>query len=390
MSASMRFAVFLAIALAVWLVQHIYVGWRLWPLPAIASAVGHRAMVAVLVAGFLSYPLGRILYAAGWHAAGRALEYAGAVWMGTLFLLFASLLFVDVVTLGGFVLRPWVGALRTAAVALSVVAAAAGLISARLGPRVVRLEVPMATLPQAADGLTIAHLSDVHLGTILGPSFLERLIGRTRALEPDLVVITGDLVDGDAGVVEEMVPQMRELRAPKGVFAVLGNHEFYAGRDRSRALLEGAGFSVLDNASEELVPGLFLAGVPDARGSAQTGPAEADLEAALAGVGEDAAVVLLQHAPEAEARAAAAGVGLMLNGHTHGGQLWPFHYFVQRVYPHLAGVYRVNGMTQVVSRGSGQWGPPMRFLAPSEIYLITLRSGRPASPPASAPDAERQ
>lgn len=386
----MRFAVFLAIALAVWLVQHIYVGWRLWPLPAIASAVGHRAMVAVLVAGFLSYPLGRILYAAGWHAAGRALEYAGAVWMGTLFLLFASLLFVDVVTLGGFVLRPWVGALRTAAVALSVVAAAAGLISARLGPRVVRLEVPMATLPQAADGLTIAHLSDVHLGTILGPSFLERLIGRTRALEPDLVVITGDLVDGDAGVVEEMVPQMRELRAPRGVFAVLGNHEFYAGRDRSRALLEGAGFSVLDNASEELVPGLFLAGVPDARGSAQTGPAEADLEAALAGVGEDAAVVLLQHAPEAEARAAAAGVGLMLNGHTHGGQLWPFHYFVQRVYPHLAGVYRVNGMTQVVSRGSGQWGPPMRFLAPSEIYLITLRSGRPASPPASAPDAERQ
>jgi len=390
MSASMRFAVFLAIALAVWLVQHTYVGWRLWPLPAIASAVGHRAMVAVLVAGFLSYPLGRILYAAGWHAAGRALEYAGAVWMGTLFLLFASLLFVDVVTLGGFVLRPWVGALRTAAVALSVVAAAAGLISARLGPRVVRLEVPMATLPQAADGLTIAHLSDVHLGTILGPSFLERLIGRTRALEPDLVVITGDLVDGDAGVVEEMVPQMRELRAPRGVFAVLGNHEFYAGRDRSRALLEGAGFSVLDNASEELVPGLFLAGVPDARGSAQTGPAEADLEAALAGVGEDAAVVLLQHAPEAEARAAAAGVGLMLNGHTHGGQLWPFHYLVQRVYPHLAGVYRVNGMTQVVSRGSGQWGPPMRFLAPSEIYLITLRSGRPASPPASAPDAERQ
>ncbi len=183
----MRFAVFLAIALAVWLVQHTYVGWRLWPLPAIASAVGHRAMVAVLVAGFLSYPLGRILYAAGWHGTGRALEYAGAVWMGTLFLLFASLLFVDVVTLGGFVLRPWVGALRTAAVALSVVAAAIGLISARLGPRVVRLEVPMATLPQAADGLTIAHLSDVHLGTILGPSFLERLIGRTRALEPDLV-----------------------------------------------------------------------------------------------------------------------------------------------------------------------------------------------------------
>jgi len=84
-------------------------------------------------------------------------------------------------------------------------------------------------------------------------------------------------------------------------------------------------------------------------------------------------VVLLQHAPEAEAQAVEAGVDLMLNGHTHGGQLWPFHYLVQHAYPHYAGVYRVNGMTQVVSCGSGQWGPPMRFLAPSEINLITLR-----------------
>ena len=369
----MRFAVFLAIALLVWLAQHFYVGWRLWSVPAIASTVGRRALVAGLVVGFLSYPLGRVLYGVGWHAVGRALEYAGAVWMGTLFLLLAFLLFVDLVTVGGWVLRPWVGTFRTAALLLSLIAAVIGLVSARLGPRVVRLEVPMATLPNGADGLTIAHLSDVHLGTILGPRFLERLIERTRALEPDLVVITGDLVDGDAGVVEEMLPQLRTLRAPKGVFAVLGNHEYYAGRDRSRALLAGAGFTVLDNSAEELAPGLVLAGVPDARGSAQTGVAEADLAAALDGVGENAAVVLLQHAPEAEAQAAEAGVDLMLNGHTHGGQLWPFHYLVQHAYPHYAGVYRVNGMTQVVSRGSGQWGPPMRFLAPSEINLITLR-----------------
>ena len=369
----MRFAVFLAIVLSVWLAQHLYVGWRLWPLPLFAPAVGRRVLLAGLVAGFLSYPLGRILYAIGWHGTGRALEYVGAVWMGTLFLLFAALLFVDVVTLGGWILRPWVGTLRTAALALSLVAAVIGLVSARLGPRVVRLEVPLATLPPSADGLTIAHLSDVHLGTILGPHFLDRLIERTHELKPDLVVITGDLVDGDAGVVEEMLPQLRTLRAPKGVFAVLGNHEYYAGRDRSRALLDSAGFRILDNTAEELLPGLHLAGVPDARGSAQTGAAEADLAVALDGVGEDAAVVLLQHAPEAERAAAEAGVDLMLNGHTHGGQLWPFHYLVQRAYPHYAGTYRVGQMTQVVSRGSGQWGPPMRFLAPSEIYLITLR-----------------
>jgi len=293
--------------------------------------------------------------------------------MGTLFLLLAFLVMVDIITLGGWILRPWVGTLRAAALALALAAAAIGFISARLGPRTVRLEIPIANLPPEADGLTIAHLSDVHLGTILGPSFLDRLIERTDELEPDVVAITGDLVDGDAGVVEEMVPRMRTLTAPRGVFSVLGNHEYYAGRERSRALMRDAGFEVLDNEAHELVAGLYLAGIPDARGSAQTGRPEADLPLTLSGVSDDDAVVLLQHAPENEEQAAAAGVDLMLNGHTHGGQLWPFHYLVRKAYPNYAGVYRVGAMTQIVSRGSGQWGPPMRFLAPSEIILITLR-----------------
>ena len=369
----MRFAIFLTVVLTIWLLQHLYVGWRLWSVPVFGSPTGHRALLAVLALGFLSYPLGRIFYGIGWHVLGRALEYAGAVWMGTLFLLLAFLVMVDIISLGGWVLRPWVGTLRTAAVVLALGAAAAGFISARLGPRTVYLEIPVADLPAEADGFTIAHLSDVHLGTILGPSFLERLIERTAELNPDVVAITGDLVDGDAGVVEEMVPTMRTLTAPRGVFAVLGNHEYYAGRERSRALMRDAGYRVLDNEAHELMAGLYMAGIPDARGSAQTGQPEANLAAALDEVDDGAAVVLLQHAPENERDAAESGVDVMLNGHTHGGQLWPFHYLVRKAYPNYAGVYTVGSMTQVVSRGSGQWGPPMRFLAPSEIYLITLR-----------------
>ncbi len=369
----MRFAIFLTVALTIWLLQHLYVGWRLWSVPVLHSPAGHRTLLAALAIGFLSYPLGRIFYGIGWHVVGRALEYAGAVWMGTLFLLLAFLVMVDVVTLGGWLLRPWVGTLRTAAMALALLAATFGFVSARTGPRTVRLEVPIANLPPSADGFTIAHLSDVHLGTILGPSFLERLIERTHELGPDVVAITGDLVDGDAGVVEEMVPLLGTLKAPGGVYAVLGNHEYYAGRERSRALLANADFVVLDNQAHELQPGLYIAGIPDARGSAQTGAAEADLGLALENIDPGAAVVLLQHAPEQERRAADAGVDLMLNGHTHGGQLWPFHYLVRKAYPNYAGVYQVGPMTQVVSRGSGQWGPPMRFLAPSEIILITLR-----------------
>jgi hypothetical protein len=280
----------------------------------------------------------------------------------------------EIVTVGGWVLRPWVGTIRTVAVGVAVLAAFAAFFSARLGPRIVRVEVAVPQLSAEADGLTIAHLSDVHLGTILGPHFLERVIDLTEGLGPDVVAITGDLVDGDAGVVEEMVPQMRTLAAPRGVFAVLGNHEYYAGRDRSRRLFENAGYTVLDNSAVEVAPGVYVAGVPDARGSAQTGAAEADLETAIAGIGPDRVVVLLQHSPEDEQRAAAAGVDLMLNGHTHGGQIWPFNLLVRKAYPHIAGIYRVGDMTQIVSRGTGQWGPPMRLFAPSEIYLITLRS----------------
>jgi predicted MPP superfamily phosphohydrolase len=171
-----------------------------------------------------------------------------------------------------------------------------------------------------------------------------------------------------------MVPQLRTLTAPRGVFAVLGNHEYYAGRDRSRRLLRDAGFTVLDNMAVEVAPGLHVAGIPDYRGSNQTGSSEADLDRALAAIEPNAAVILLQHAPERERAAAGAGVDLMLNGHTHGGQIWPFHYLVRRAYPNIAGVYRVGEMTQIISRGSGQWGPPMRLFAPAEIIHITLRT----------------
>jgi uncharacterized protein len=374
MSSAARVAVFLGIVLSIWLAEHVYVGWRLLSVPPFAAGAARKGLLAWLVVGFLTYPLGRTLFAVGWRGSGRVLEYVGAVWMGTLFLLLAALLTVEVVTLGGFVLRSWAPWLRGAAAIVAVCASAASWASAAVGPRTVRLDVTLGGLPREADGLRLVQISDVHVGTILGRSRLQKILDGVQQLAPDVVVITGDLIDGDAGVVEELLPQLKTLRAPRGVYAILGNHEYYAGRERSRALLRDAGFEVLDNRWVEPAPGVYLAGVPDARGSAQTGRPEADLDAALAGLDPDSAVVLLQHAPEEEERIAAAGVDLLLDGHTHGGQIWPFHYLVKRAYPHLAGVYRVGAMTQVVSRGSGQWGPPMRLFAPSEIIQITLRS----------------
>ncbi len=327
-----------------------------------------------MAVGYVSYPLGRILFNHGAPGLGTVIEYAGAVWMGVLILLIPALGLVDLVTLFGLVLKPWVVGLRAGAVGIAILLAVFAWVGGHSRPRTVDLDLELSNLPSEIDGPVIVQLSDLHLGNLIGARRLRSVIEQIDDLRPDVVVITGDLIDSDAGAVEKLVPILRGLTAPKGVYAVLGNHEYYAGAERSRQLMRDAGFTVLDNAASEVAPGLWVAGVADHGGGRQTGERVADLDAALADVPPAAAVVLLQHTPGNEDAAAAAGVGLMLNGHTHGAQIWPAHYLVRRVFPHIAGVRRVGGMTQVVCRGAGRWGPPMRLFAPAEIYRIAIRS----------------
>jgi predicted MPP superfamily phosphohydrolase len=370
----MRFLVFFSIVMGIWLVFHLYLGWRLWPLPVFTSPKGHRILLLGLAVLYVSYPLGRMLYHHGWPRLGTALEYGGGIWMGTLVVLLPMLGIVDLVTLFGLVLKPWVVPLRTAAIGVGLVLAVVAWIGGYVRPRTVNLEVELPRLPASADGLVVTHLTDLHLGALIGERRLRSVIDQIDGMNPDLVVVTGDLVDGDAGTVETMVPALKTLTAPLGVYSILGNHEIYAGPERCRKLMRDAGYVVLDNAAAEVAPGLWVAGVPDSGRGPGTDGLDGALEAALDGVGEGGAVIFLQHSPGNEEATAAAGAGLMLNGHTHGGQIWPFHYMVLRAYPHIAGVREVDGMTQVVSRGAGRWGAPMRLFAPSEIYRITLRS----------------
>jgi hypothetical protein len=369
----MRFLVFFSTVLGIWLLLHLYLGWRLWSLPPFANRTGHRVLLIGLGLGFAAYPFGRILYHHGWPRLGTVLEYAGGVWMGCVILLVFTVGVVDLVTVFGFVLRSWVIPLRSAAVIVALVLALVAWVGGHLRPRTVEIEVAMPNLPAEADGMVIAQLSDLHLGSLIGARTLRSVIDQIEAMKPDLVVVTGDLVDGDAELVESLVPELRNLTAPLGVYSILGNHEIYAGADRCRALMRDSGFIVLDSAAVEVAPGVWVAGVPDSGRGSGTDGLDGALETALDGIDEGAAIIYLQHAPGNEEAAATAGVGLMLDGHTHGGQIWPFHYFVRRAYPFFAGVRTVGSMTQVVSRGAGRWGPPMRLFARSEIYRITLR-----------------
>ena len=369
----MRFLIFFSIVMGIWLTFHLYVGWRLWSLPLFANPTGHRILLLSLAVLYVSYPLGRYLYHHGWPRIGTVLEYGGGVWMGTLVLLLSALGIVDVVTLFGLVLKPWVMQLRAAAIGVAVLLAIVAWIGGFVRPRTVKLEVELPNLQASADGLVVAHLTDLHLGALIGERRLQSVIEQIDGMNPDVVVVTGDLVDGDAGTVETMVPILKTLTAPLGVYSILGNHEMYAGPERCRDLMRAAEFVVLDNVAAEVMPGLWIAGVPDSGRGPGTDGLDGALENALSEVGEGDTVVFLQHAPGNEQATAASGVGLMLNGHTHGGQIWPFHYMVLRAFPHIAGVHKVDDMTQVISRGAGRWGAPMRLFAPSEIYRITLR-----------------
>ncbi len=313
-----------------------------------------------------------------------------ALWMGLVFYLLLGLWLGDLVRLGWsfggfdparrlFLLRGVAGAVT----ATTGIVAIAGVRSALRPPEVRTVEVPLLRLPEALDGFTIVQLTDIHVGNTIGRDFARDLVARTNALGGDLIAITGDLIDGSVAHLREAVEPFRELRAPHGVFFVTGNHEYYAssngaeGADEWIAWLRGAGVTVLRNervAIERAGAAFDLAGVDDWSARSFGGGHGADLGKALDGRDESRALVLLAHQPKQIPAAASARVGLVLSGHTHGGQIWPFRFVVRLFTPYVSGLFQVQDTWAYVSRGTGYFGPPLRVAEPSEITRIVLRT----------------
>jgi len=225
-------------------------------------------------------------------------------------------------------------------------------------------------LSDAMDGTVLVALSDLHLGSQLGERWLAARIAQVKAQQPDLVVLLGDIFEGHCPPEDQLIAIFKQLSAPYGVWAVSGNHEFYG--ECKMSLFEEANFKLLSNVWTEVRPGFVLAGVDDLTTRRRSGQGGDPISQALVGR-PPGATILLSHTPWQAERAAKAGAGLMLSGHTHGGQIWPFDYLVRRIYPLLEGRYEVDGMTVIVCRGTGTWGPRMRLWRPSEILRVTLR-----------------
>jgi uncharacterized protein len=367
--------VFFFVFLSIWTAMNVYVVWRVGTLPLLARHGAAWVLVPVALVLATSYIASRLVERVGLAVLGRPLELLGGVWLIVCFLAVVSLLLADVMTGFGFLLPRLATTFRTWALVATLLLSAVALVHGLRAPVVNEHEVRLNGLPAGLDGTVVVLVSDLHLGRVLGRDWLAARVAQVQALHPDLVVMAGDQFEGvgagDAGLQDTL----RGLSAPLGVWAVTGNHDYFAGVERSVRTLEGAGIHVLRDRWVQVRPGLVLAGVDDLgvrSRPAHGGPNPVD--AALAGRPAGVATIYLSHTPVEAARAAAAGVGLMLCGHTHGGQVWPFGYIVRRVYPLFIGRYAVGPMSVIVCRGTGVFGPPMRLWEPSEIVRITLRA----------------
>ncbi len=395
----LSFAVFILVSVSVLGGMHAYLWWRLVRDPSLPEP--WRRIATVLLALLaLGVPLGIFVARLGTGWVARIAPIAAATWLGIAFVLFSTVLAFDLVRLAGdglsFILdwmrtRPdppadpqrrlvLARALAGGAV-LAAGAATAYSMRSALGPaHIHEVPVKLERLPPALSGLTIAQISDLHVGPTLRDAEVRRVVEQTNALRPDLVAITGDLVDGSVPQLGPAISHLASLRARYGVVFVTGNHEYYSGVGPWLAELRRLGVRVLENERVRIGDAgasLDLAGVDDWR-EASSGPGgyPGALGSALAGRDPDRCLVLLQHQPRGVDEAVRAGVELQLSGHTHGGQIFPFNFLVAWAYPYIAGLYRHREPRQsgqiFVSRGTGFWGPPMRLGSPPEIAKIVL------------------
>jgi predicted MPP superfamily phosphohydrolase len=251
-----------------------------------------------------------------------------------------------------------------------------GFSNARRTAAVSRVTVPISNLPAALQGFQLVQISDIHIGPTIRGGYLRRIVLAVNRLKPDMVAITGDLVDGSVRELGPHVAPLAELVSRHGSYFVTGNHEYYSGAHSWIAELRRLGLTVLLNDHVVLRHDgalAVVAGVTDYSAAHFDPSHQSNPFAAIAGAPPDAGVkILLAHQPRSAPAAADAGFDLQLSGHTHGGQFMPWNFFVKMQQPFVAGLHRLRHLWVYTSRGTGYWGPPKRFGAPSEITLVTL------------------
>jgi predicted MPP superfamily phosphohydrolase len=370
------------------LLLHAYVGARL--LPEIAGWPVLAGLLALsLVTSALFMPMGIGIggrLAGAGHNTARLVTWLGWAGMGLFSTLFVLTVIRELLLLVAFAANLTDPGLvnpdsfqRNSALAVALLGfliTLLGFSNARRTAAVSRVTVPINKLPAALQGFQLVQISDIHIGPTIRGDYLRRIVLAVNRLQPDMVAITGDLVDGSVRELGPHVAPLAELVSRHGSYFVTGNHEYYSGAHSWIAELRRLGVTVLLNDHVVLSHDgalAVIAGVTDYSAAHFDASHQSNPFAAIAGAPPSAGVkILLAHQPRSAPAAADAGFDLQLSGHTHGGQFMPWNFFVKMQQPFVAGLHRLRQLWVYTSRGTGYWGPPKRFGAPSEITLVTL------------------
>src|SRR5258706_7294256 len=353
---------------------HVYIGVRLLlPFDTVTQLVGG----AVLAGCFWLLPKGfRIRDDRGaWAVMLPWLTMGFFSYLLVLTLFRDVTLIASALALSSHAHESWIRISAIGVMALTAAITLIGFFMARRTAPVVKVEVPLANLPKELEGFTIAQISDIHIGQTIKRDFVVAIVDRVNLLEADMIAITGDVVDGSVPDLAQHTEPLARLESRHGTYFVTGNHEYYSGVHAWIRELERLGAKALMN--EHVVidhdgAALTVAGVTDWSAHHFDPAHKSDPHLAGKGAPAHAPKVLLAHQPRSAHMAEAAGYHLQLSGHTHGGQFWPWNFLVRLQQPFTAGLARLGRLWVYTSRGTGDWGPPMRFGVPSEITLIRL------------------
>lgn len=387
MSRTLHLVIFLSVAAVVFGGGHYYIFARLahyFDLTGNARKYLAIALSSLFIILMVSLPITRLLS----REAATPLAFFAYTWLGVAMMLGLSLLACDIATgvMPIFIFNQGNPERRLflqnifgiAAVSSATILSGTALWNGLRPVTVKSFPVKIAKLPANRNGFKIVQITDLHIGPTISGAWLRQVVDKANALNADVITLTGDLVDGSVADLSPHVESLRDLRAKHGVLFVTGNHEYYSGVDEWIAHFETLGVRVLRNERVTLFDDtnanpIDFAGIDDFASGHFPGHGP-DLPKALAERDTQNPLILLAHQPAAIREAAAHGVDLQLSGHTHGGQIWPWNYFVYIQQPYVSGLhtYPKSGSQIYVSDGTGFWGPPMRLGTSAEITEITL------------------
>jgi len=320
--------------------------------------LSHTTIYSLAILFAISFPAANVLERTVSHAFTRAFYTVSSAWMGISIIVIFTIIAYEILNLIFYIpsLTAAVGVIAFA----SVISAYSILNSINLEVKDIKIDIP--TLKR---DIKIVQLSDIHLGSVRNSGFIKKIVEKTNALNPDMVLITGDTVDGSAKLHPNMLSAIDTLIAP--AFLVIGNHEVYEGLGNVFEVLKTTKINILRDEMVE-IQGIQIIGVDYSYEKNHLKGVLSQLK-----IDESKPSVLMYHVPTEVEAANDAGIDLQISGHTHKGQLFPFNFLGRLVFPYFNGLYSFNGTSLYVSQGTGTWGPPMRFGSRNEITLIELK-----------------